>query len=338
MIWISVSLGALAVTGLTAWLLARKKSKPGPTSEKLNPVPLGLLYEGLSRTRAGVFSKAQSLFKERTSALDQESWDALEEVLLEGDVGASTAAFLLEKAKARCSAGAFLEKEMLKEEMGKILTPPQKNLEEILEQTHPLVIAVVGINGAGKTTTIGKLAHYFKSKGKNVLLGAGDTFRAGAIAQLKTWAERAQVDFVTGREGADPGAVCFDAVTAGKARGTDIVILDTAGRLHTKSNLMDELKKVQKVIKKVIPEAPHETWLVLDGTLGQNSIAQAKEFQQALGLSGVVITKLDGTAKGGAIFPISRELNLPVRFIGVGESQEALLPFQPAQFVEAILS
>lgn len=335
--WISISLAALALSGVGAWFYLRKKPEVLPGGEKPQSSRVNLFYEGLSKTRTGVFSKFQAVLSEKSSGPSEKIWDALEEILLEGDVGAPTTTFLVEKAKARCGEGAALEKDLLKEEMSRILSPAPKTVEELLDLNHPLVIAVVGINGAGKTTTIGKLAHHFSSKGKKVLLGAGDTFRAGAIAQLKTWAERAQVDFVTGREGADPGAVCFDAVSAGKARGSDVVILDTAGRLHTKSNLMDELKKVQKVIKKVIPEAPHEIWLVLDGTLGQNSIAQAKEFQQALGLTGLVITKLDGTAKGGAIFPISRELNLPVRFVGVGESQDALLPFHASQFVEAIL-
>jgi len=342
MMWLTILLGAVAVGGATAgvWVLRKKTQKREqagvePVEESRSP---DLLFEGLSKTRLGAFSRLQQFFGSSRSSGTTENWEALEEALLEGDIGASTVEYLIQESKKQPAQTGTTQKEFLKTEMVRLLTPAEKNLTELMEANQPLVIAVVGINGAGKTTTIGKLAHFFKTQGKKVLLGAGDTFRAGAISQLKTWADRAGVDFVTGREGADPGAVCFDAVTAAKARGMDIVILDTAGRLHTKSNLMDELKKVQKVIKKVIPEAPHETWLVLDGTLGQNSINQAREFQQTLGLTGLVITKLDGTAKGGAVFPISRELGLPVRFLGVGESQEALLPFQPKQFVEAILN
>jgi len=238
--------------------------------------------------------------------------------------------------------------------------PAQKNLRDLIEEesltlfaglphgtarlwdmlgenVKPMVVSIVGVNGVGKTTTIGKLAQLFARDGKKVLLGAGDTFRAAAISQLKIWADRTGADFVTGREGADPGAVAFDSVTAGKARGADVVLLDTAGRLHTKSNLMEELKKVHRVVKKVIPDAPHEVWLVVDGTLGQNSIAQAREFQKTLELTGVIITKLDGTAKGGAVLAIASELRLPIRFIGVGEQAEDLIPFEPKPFVEAIL-
>lgn len=264
-------------------------------------------------------------------------WDLIEESLLAGDLGAPTTALLMERAKKNVSGAGEEPKGLLSREMIKLVDVSCLPLDELLAKSRPLVISIVGINGAGKTTTIGKLAHYFKSSGKTVLLGAADTFRAGAIAQLKTWADRVGVDFVTGREGADPGAVAFDSVSAGKARDVDVVLLDTAGRLHTKSNLMDELKKIHKVVKKVIPEAPHETWLVLDGTLGQNSLNQAKEFQQTLGITGIIVTKLDGTSKGGAVFPISKELALPVRFIGVGEGLDDLIPFQAENFVQAIL-
>jgi fused signal recognition particle receptor len=195
----------------------------------------------------------------------------------------------------------------------------------------------VGVNGVGKTTTVGKLSAYFSGQGRTVLLGAVDTFRAGAIAQLKVWAERTGSQFVTGREQADPGAVAFDAVTAGKSRGVDVVLLDTAGRLHTKDNLMEELKKIHRVVKKVIPDAPHERWLVLDGTAGQNSVRQAQEFHEALGLTGIIVTKLDGTAKGGVVFSIASDLKLPIRFIGVGEAQEDLISFAPKPYVEALL-
>ena len=226
---------------------------------------------------------------------------------------------------------------MIQEESEGLFSGLQHSLLPTESWPKPYVISIVGVNGAGKTTTIGKLAHRFTSGGKTVLIGACDTFRAAAISQLKVWADRAGTQFVTGREGADPGAVAFDSVTAGKARNLDVVLLDTAGRLHTKTNLMDELKKVDRVIKKVIPEAPHETWLVLDGTTGQNALQQAREFQKILALTGVVITKLDGTAKGGAILAVASELKLPIKFIGIGEAIEDLIPFEPRPFIQAIL-
>ncbi|NBX75945.1 MAG: signal recognition particle-docking protein FtsY [Proteobacteria bacterium] len=316
-LYLTIGAAVLGAGALVGWVISKKK-KPaaaaaGAPAPKANPF----------------FSKIKKLHAEDVSKL--------EEVLLEGDLGAATTDYLLSQIKVASGESFEKTKESLGHEMVALLKTPDRSLDTLLEQNHPLVISIVGINGAGKTTTIGKLANYFKSSGKKVLLGAGDTFRAGAIAQLKTWADRVGVDFVTGREGADPGAVAFDSVAAGKARGMDVVLLDTAGRLHTKSNLMEELKKIHKVVKKVIPEAPHETWLVLDGTLGQNSLNQAKEFQQSLGLTGLVVTKLDGTAKGGAIFPVSRELSLPVRFVGVGEAVEDLIPFEPEKFVQAIL-
>jgi fused signal recognition particle receptor len=312
-LYLSIGAAVLGAGALIGWALKRKKEPASEKAIQTNP-----FSAKLRKLQAGDLSK-------------------LEETLLEGDLGAATTEFLLGQIKKAGSSSGASAKEILSREMIGLLNLPDLTIEGLLEKNHPLVISVVGINGAGKTTTIGKLANHFKSAGKKVLLGAGDTFRAGAIAQLKTWADRVGVDFVTGREGADPGAVAFDSVAAGKARGMDVVLLDTAGRLHTKSNLMEELKKIHKVVKKVIPEAPHETWLVLDGTLGQNSLNQAKEFQQSLGLTGLIVTKLDGTAKGGALFPVSRELSLPVRFVGVGEAVEDLIPFDPEKFVQAIL-
>ena len=310
-LYISIGAAVVGASVLVGWVLKKKKKPETEKAPQPNPF--------LSKIR-----------KLRSLDLSQ-----LEETLLESDLGASTTQHLIEQVRKIASNDNI--KEALSREMVQLLVRPSASIDALLEKNHPLVISIVGINGAGKTTTIGKLAKHFKTRGKKVLLGAGDTFRAGAIAQLKTWADRVEVDFVTGREGADPGAVAFDSVTAGKSRGMDVVLLDTAGRLHTKSNLMEELKKIHKVVKKVIPEAPHETWLVLDGTLGQNCLNQAKEFQQALGLTGLIVTKLDGTAKGGAIFPVSRELSLPVRFVGVGEAVEDLVPFDPEKFVQAIL-
>jgi fused signal recognition particle receptor len=322
-LFLSVGVGVLGL-GIAVVLARRKKPAKVEKVEERNP-----FVDRLSKTRESLFGKA-------SEAIRNEQLDQLEEALLEGDVGAATTAFLIEKLQTsptseKKEAGKLIQKEMIK-----LLSVPAKDLDQWMAEQKPFVISVVGINGAGKTTTIGKLAHYFKSRGKRVLLGAGDTFRAGAIAQLKTWAERTQSEFVTGREGADPGAVAFDSVSAGKAREMDVVIIDTAGRLHTKSNLMEELKKIHKVIKKVIPDAPHETWIVLDGTLGQNSLVQAREFKDVLGVTGVVVTKLDGTAKGGAVLAIAKELSLPVRFVGIGESAEDLVTFQPDRFVDAI--
>lgn len=196
---------------------------------------------------------------------------------------------------------------------------------------------IVGVNGVGKTTTIGKLAYNYKSRGKKVLIGAADTFRAAANEQLEIWAERAGVDIIQQQKGADPGAVVFDTLKSAVARNIDVVLVDTAGRLHTKTNLMEELKKVKKVMQKVIPEAPHEVWLVLDATTGQNSIQQARQFKQAVGVTGLIITKLDGTAKGGVVFAIANELKIPVKFIGVGEDIDDLQPFDPEVFVDALL-
>ena len=320
--------------------VAEPLRKTEPASEPQQAAAPDALFGGLTKTRS-LFSERIGRFlkKQSQESLESTEWEALEEALLEGDIGAATTQHLIEAVKTSWdSHSGSSMKSLLQNEMEKILSVQEQPLEKLFEEHKPLVISVVGINGAGKTTTIGKLANRFKKEGKTVLLGAGDTFRAGAIAQLRTWAERVGVEFVTGREGADPGAVAFDSVAAGKARGVDVVILDTAGRLHTKTSLMDELKKIQRVVKKVIPDAPHEIWLVLDGTLGQNSLQQAREFQKALGVSGLIVTKLDGTAKGGALLPVAQELSLPVRFIGVGEGQEDLLPFNAKRFVEAVFS
>ena len=212
------------------------------------------------------------------------------------------------------------------------LVPPETPAE------GPWVVLVVGVNGAGKTTTIAKLAHQYLAEGRRVLLGAGDTFRAAAIEQLQTWGERAGCDVIAGQPGGDPGAVAFDAVQAARSRRVDIAIIDTAGRLHTKTNLMDELKKVHRVIQRVDEHAPHEVLLVLDGTTGQNGIAQAKSFMEAVGVTGVIVTKLDGTAKGGAVLAVTAQLGLPVVYIGTGERITDLTPFDAAAFVDALLS
>lgn len=315
-----------------------KDVPPSVEPELVPPQPAPVaLDDRLSRTRGALSTALGRLFgRGGASQFSSAEWEEAEEGLLSADVGLTTSQSIVGAAResAARSNGTGL-KELLRAECVRIFdaVPVASPVA-----AKPLVISIVGINGVGKTTTIGKLASRFVSEGKSVLLGAGDTFRAGAISQLKVWADRAGTQFVAGKEGGDPGAVAYDAVSAAKARGLDVVIIDTAGRLHTKVNLMDELKKVHKVMKKVIPEAPHETWLVLDGTLGQNSVRQAKEFRDALELTGVVITKLDGTAKGGAALSVAGELRLPIRFIGVGESVEDLIPFEPSRFVDAILS
>lgn len=359
---------SLVVIGVVAWRLSRKNrpkapdlAKPSeptfPPSEaqplKLvkerepepEPIPAPVpskaaplrLSDKLGRTRGALFGRLSKLLGGEFAAdWEAKQWEELEEVLLEADVGVKTTFQILDRVKVRAKETKQKNiRDLVRDECQELLVKGPTGFPEIANV--PYVISIVGINGVGKTTTTGKLAFLLKQSGKSVLLGAADTFRAAAIAQLKVWAERADVQIVTGREGADPGAVAFDALTAAKARGIDVVLIDTAGRLHNKTSLMDELKKVDRVMKKVIPEAPHETWLVLDGTLGQNSVQQAKEFQKALELTGVIITKLDGTAKGGAILSVVSELGLPVRFIGVGESIEDFLTFSPGDFVEAIL-
>jgi fused signal recognition particle receptor len=308
-----------------------------PAAVPVAPAPK--LADKLSRTRGAFFGKLGKLLQGRSSAaMDAKEWEALEEALLEADVGISTTTQLLGRVKDKLKTAESADiRDLMRHECKRLLDKGGSGLPDLASAERPYVISIVGINGVGKTTTTGKLAYLLKSKGHRVLLGAADTFRAAAIAQLQVWAERADVQIVTGREGADPGAVAFDALTAAKARGVDVVLVDTAGRLHTKTSLMDELKKVTRVMKKVIPTAPHETWLVLDGTLGQNSLQQAKEFQKTLELTGVIITKLDGTAKGGALLAVTSELGLPVRFIGVGEAIEDFIPFDPSNFVDAIL-
>jgi fused signal recognition particle receptor len=355
---IEVGLGLFssAIIFGVGWFLWKKKTKkipsqgpsqvpgaPGVEAKKSVheiPRPIPSLGDKLQKTRGSLFDRlTQILQKNSSNQLSPQEWDLIEEVLLEADVGYSTSQQLLTAARERLNERKEGElKGVIREVSQSLFDSLNHGRLEIKEQPKPLVISVVGINGAGKTTTIGKLTQQLMTEGKVVLLGAVDTFRAGAISQLKVWAERTGAQFVTGREGADPGAVAFDSVTAGKARGVDVVLLDTAGRLHTKANLMEELKKIHRVIKKVILEAPHEAWLIIDGTLGQNSVIQAKEFQKALDLTGVIVTKLDGTAKGGAVLSIASELKLPIRYIGVGESIEDLTPFEPKAFVDAILS
>jgi fused signal recognition particle receptor len=301
------------------------------------------LTAGLSRTRESLLGKLQRVFVAR-NVIDEEFLNELEQILLGADVGIATTQALLEEIRRRVKTDRYESLDelmrLIREEVAKLIrNSSEQGLRgfSVPETPRPFVIMVVGVNGAGKTTTIGKLAYRFSQAGYSVLVGAGDTFRAAANEQLELWSRLAKVDIVRQHEGADPGAVAYDTVHSALAHGTDVVILDTAGRLHTKTNLMEELKKVVRVMAKLMPGAPHEALLVLDATTGQNALQQAKQFGFAVPLTGLVITKLDGTAKGGVVLALSQELNLPVKYIGVGENLEDLQPFDAPAFVQALL-
>ena len=300
------------------------------------------LRQGLGKTRDMLTTDVRDMG--RTWEMD---WDDLEFALIGADVGARIAAEVVEETKKGRERGSTF-KESLEVAMMRQLEPDRtrqilRNVgfkldvgrNEVPVKGH--VVMVVGVNGVGKTTTIAKLGAYYKGHGKKVMYAAGDTFRAAATAQLEVWGDRLNIPTVTGPDGSDPGAVAFDAAQARRARGYDLLFVDTAGRLHTKHNLMQELKKVKRVIAKADPGEPQETWLVLDAVTGQNGLEQARKFNEAVELTGVVVTKLDGTAKGGILLPIARELNLPIKFIGVGEAAEDLQPYDAAAFVKALL-
>ena len=297
------------------------------------------LKSGLQKTRASLAGGIENIVQGKAK-VGLELLDELEETLLIADVGMKTTTFILEDLKKDVAQNRIRENdEVLQHLKGRMIKVLSQNTKPIQFSTNkPLVILMVGINGSGKTTTIGKLAQKWKKEGKKVLLAAGDTFRAAAIDQLQVWAERADINCISQKSGADPSAVAYDAVQAAIARNMDVVLIDTAGRLQTNQNLMEELKKVKRVIGKVLPGAPHETLLVLDATLGQNSISQAKHFHEALELDGFVMTKLDGTAKGGVLLNLSGELKLPIHFIGVGEKAEDLQVFDSKNFVDALIS
>lgn len=295
------------------------------------------LRDGLSKTRKGLIGKVENIFRGRK--IDVETLEELEETLITADVGIKAASeiveFLMEKAKKGEIKNNDNIRGYLKAEMVSMLGESRPLR---VSGAKPFVILAVGVNGVGKTTTIGKLAGRFTAEGKSVLLAASDTFRAAAIEQLEIWSKRTGAQIVRHESGSDPAAVAFDAIEAAKARGTDIVIVDTAGRLHTKSPLMEELKKMRRVIDKALPGAPHETLLVVDATTGQNALRQAEMFQGSVGVNGIALTKLDGTAKGGIVFAISRELGIPIRLIGIGEAVEDLRDFDSTEFVEALFS
>ena len=296
------------------------------------------LKSSLQKTRSSLAGGIENVVHGKAK-VGPELLEELEEILLIADVGMNSASFILEDLKKDVAKNRIRENEevleQLKSRMKEILS---QNIKPItFTENKPLVILMVGVNGSGKTTTIGKLAQRWKQEGKKVLLAAGDTFRAAAINQLQVWADRAGINCISQKSGADPSAVAYDAVQAAISRDMDVVLIDTAGRLQTNQNLMEELKKIKRVIGKVLPGAPHETLLVLDATLGQNSISQAKLFHETLELDGFVMTKLDGTAKGGVLFNLSGELKLPIYFIGVGENAEDLQEFDPERFVEALI-
>lgn len=291
------------------------------------------LRTGLAKTHNSIASKIDGLFSSGPSR--EELAEMLEEILITADVGVQTSGFIVDDMRNKLKGyDADGLKVYLREVIFNILKDCQRPLEITAK---PFVIMAIGVNGVGKTTTIGKLAAKWTSEDKKVLLAAGDTFRAAAIEQLEVWAKRAGCDIIKQEQGGDPAAVAFDAVKAGLARKSDIVILDTAGRLHTKVNLMEELKKVKRIVSREIPGAPHEVLLVLDASTGQNALSQARIFNEAVGLTGIALTKLDGTAKGGIIVAIANELKIPIRFIGVGEGVEDLREFDAKEFVEAMI-
>jgi fused signal recognition particle receptor len=295
------------------------------------------LRESMTKTRQALGSEIQAtLF----GALDEHTWERLEEALIMADVGASTTAAVVETLEAEADAGELEGGEALSERLIELLAQTTRVGDARIDlRSEPTVIMAVGVNGTGKTTTIGKLAwHLRRELGRSVLLAGADTFRAAAGEQLQGWAERAGCEIVTGAPGSDPGAVAFEAVAKARADGSDVVIVDTAGRLHTQDDLMGELSKVRRVIARQLDGAPHETLLTLDATTGQNGLRQAKLFAQAADVSGVVLTKLDGTARGGIALAIARELQLPVKLIGVGESVEDLRPFDPEEFARALIA
>lgn len=295
------------------------------------------LKDGLTKTRKGFIERIESIFTGRK--IDEETLEDLEEILITSDVGTKAVAEIMAVIREKVNKGEVRDadsvKELLKKEMIAILGYSQPL---VVYGNKPFVILAVGVNGVGKTTTIGKLASRFRSQGLSVLLAAGDTFRAAGIEQLEIWAKRADTQIVKHQRGSDPAAVAFDAIVAAQHRDIDVVIVDTAGRLHTKSPLMEELKKVKRVIEKAMPDAPQEILLVVDATTGQNALRQAELFNEAIGVTGIALTKLDGTAKGGIVFAIRKGIGIPVRLIGVGEGIDDLRDFDPKEFVEALFS
>ena len=319
------------------------KSKNKEKTEEIQEEKAGFfkrLKQGLSKTRSGLTGRLDRLFLGKRE-IDDDLLDELEEILFTSDLGVKASQELIEVVRegvARKSLGNPDQlKTALKEKIIEFLDIEEPEVKEP-GPDEPLVIMMIGVNGVGKTTTIGKVANLLKNEGKEVMLAAADTFRAAAAEQLTIWGDRVGVDVIRQNEGADPSAVVFDAVSAAMSRNVDVLLIDTAGRLHTKVNLMDELNKIYRVAGKKLPGSPHQVWLVLDSTTGQNAVSQAEMFHKTLGLDGIILTKLDGTAKGGIVVGISRQLGIPIKYIGIGEKIDDLRPFNASDFVEAIFS
>ncbi len=294
------------------------------------------LKKGLEKTKSNFSEKINDVFAAFVK-VDEDLFDELEETLIMADVGVETTDEVLETLRTTVKKKNITDGEGVKNELIQILSSMLSKTDNAMNlSTTPSIVIIVGVNGVGKTTSIGKIAHYYKSQGKKVLLAAADTFRAAAAEQLSVWAERAGVDIIKHNEGADPGAVVYDAIAAAKNRGSDIILCDTAGRLHNKKNLMDELSKIIRIADRELPNAAKEVLLVLDATTGQNALQQAKLFDASAGLTGLILTKLDGTAKGGVIIGLSNEQNLPVKFVGIGEQMDDLQPFNPKEFSEIL--
>ena len=299
------------------------------------------IQSGLDKTRSNFVNNIISLFNSNRK-IDDNLIDEVKSIMLKGDIGITSTEKIIKNLRQKVKERGYEDSnqlyELLKEEILNILNenPSNDDIFKLNGIERPYIILVVGVNGVGKTTTIGKLAYNFKNAGQSVVIGAADTFRAAANEQLEIWAKRAGVDIIEQKQGADPAAVAFDTVKSAMSKNKDVVIIDTAGRLHTKGNLMEELAKINRVIKKLKPDAPNEVYLVLDATTGQNAIVQAKEFKKIVDVTGIVLTKLDGTAKGGVIIPVVDEINIPVRFIGVGEQIDDLQVFNPRVFTDAL--
>ncbi len=295
----------------------------------------GKIGEGLKKTRDSIMGSVNSMLRSFTH-IDEELFEELEEILIMGDSGAPTAAHICEELRKKVKERGETDPHKIKGLLAETVAEMLRGGQEMHLTTKPSIILVIGVNGVGKTTTIGKLAARYKAEGKKVILGAADTFRAAAIEQLVIWAERAGVDIIQHAQNADPAAVVFDTIAAAKARHADLIICDTAGRLHNKKNLMDELSKISRVIERELPEADKEILLVLDATTGQNAVNQAREFKNAAGITGIVLTKLDGTARGGVVLAIREDLQVPVKFVGLGEGIDDLQPFDPDDFAAGL--
>ena len=295
------------------------------------------IKKGLKKTREAVVNQIDSMLKSFTK-IDEELFEELEELLIMGDVGMNTATKITTELRARVKKEGVTDPNEVHRLLREITADMLRGDEELKISTKPSVILVIGVNGVGKTTTIGKLANNLRQQGKTVLLAAADTFRAAAIDQLEIWADRAQCDIIKQKEGSDPAAVVFDAISAAKARNADVIIADTAGRLHNKKHLMGELNKISRIIDRELPDADKEFLIVLDATTGQNAVNQAREFKNAAGITGIVLTKLDGTAKGGVVLSIKEELGVPVKYVGVGEQMDDLQPFNADDFAKALFT